>query len=189
MKKMTILATSLLVASITFAQTWTLDKTHAKLGFGATHLMISETEGGFKKFDSKITSSKPDFSDAVIELSAEIASVNTDVEDRDNHLKSPDFFDAAKYPTLTFKSTSFKKVDAKNYKLTGDLTLHGVTKPVTLDVVFNGTAVHPYNKKTVAGFKVKGVIKRADFALAPGVPAAVVSDEININAGVEYFKD
>ncbi|MFN0049078.1 MAG: YceI family protein [Cytophagales bacterium] len=189
MKKMTVFASAILVAAASFAQTWSLDKTHAKLGFGVSHLMVSETEGNFKTFEAKITSSKADFTDAVIDLTADVNSINTDVVDRDNHLKSPDFFDAAKFPTITFKSKSFVKADAKNYKLTGDLTMHGVTKPVVLDVIFNGTAIHPYNKKTVAGFKVKGMLKRADFALSPNTPGAVVGDDIALTANMEFFKD
>ena len=133
----------MLLAGIASAQTWALDKSHAKLGFGVTHLLISEVEGSFNAFDAKITSSKEDFSDAVIELTADTKTINTNNEDRDKHLKSPDFFDTEKFSTLTFMSKSLKKVEGKKYKLTGDLTLHGITKPVTLDVTLNGTGVHP----------------------------------------------
>ncbi len=189
MKKITLFASAILLALASFAQTWSLDKTHAKLGFGTTHLLVSDVEGNFKSFDAKITSSKEDFSDAVVELTADINSINTDVPDRDNHLKSPDFFDAAKYPTLSFKSKSFTKTEGKNYKLVGDLTLHGVTKTITLDAVYNGSLVHPYNKKTVAGFKAKGTIKRSDFGIGAATPGAVVSDEVTIVANAEFFKN
>src|ERR1700746_2634739 len=138
MKKVNILLALLFAAGSTFAQTWSVDKAHAKLGFGVTHLLISEVEGSLKTFDAKITSSKENFSDAVFELTAQTNSINTDVEKRDAHLKGPDFFDVEKFPTLTFKSTSFKKVEGKKYKLAGDLTLHGVTKPIELDVTLNG---------------------------------------------------
>jgi polyisoprenoid-binding protein YceI len=187
MKKLNLFLVALLSVGIVSAQNWSLDKAHAKLGFVTTHLLISEVEGSFKSFDAKLTSSKDDFSDAVIELTADINSINTDNDGRDKHLKSPDFFDAEKYATLTFKSKAFTKVDAKNYKLTGDLTLHGVTKPVTLDVVYNGTITHPFNKKLVAGFKVKGVVKRSDFSVG-SVPTAVVADEIVINGNAEFIK-
>ncbi|MBA4144974.1 MAG: polyisoprenoid-binding protein [Azospira oryzae] len=190
MKKLNLLFAALLLTGATFAQsTWSVDKAHAKLGFTVTHLLVSEVDGAFDKFDSKITSSKDDFSDAVIELTAETASVNTANENRDKHLKSPDFFDVEKFPTLTFKSTSVKKVDAKNYKVTGDLTFHGVTKSVTLDATLNGTTVHPYNKKTIAAFRVGGVIKRSDFAFGAGTPAAVVGDEVTLLAKVEFIKN
>jgi polyisoprenoid-binding protein YceI len=188
--KKTVLAVFLVLSGIgVFAQTWSLDKAHAKLGFSVTHLMVSNVEGSFKSFDAKITSSKEDFSDATIELTADVNSVNSENDQRDTHLKSPDFFDAAKYPTLTFKSTSFKKVGDKKYKLLGNLTMHGVTKPVELDVTLNGTAVHPYTKKTIAGFKVSGILKRSDFGISPSSPAAMLSDEITITSNAEFIKD
>ena len=189
MKKLVVMLTVLVAASTTFAQTWSLDKSHAKLGFSVTHLLVSDVDGSFKNFDVKVVSSKEDFSDAVITLTADVNSVNTDNDQRDAHLKGPDFFDAAKYGTLTFKSTSVKKVGDKKYKVTGDLTLHGVTKQVTLDVTLNGTAVHPYNKKTVAGFKITSTIKRSDFGIGASTPGAVVSDEVTLTSNVEITKD
>jgi len=189
MKKNVLLLTALLVSAATFAQTWSLDKAHSKLGFSVSHLMISTVDGSFKSVEAKITSSKEDFSDAVIELTAETNSVNTDNEKRDGHLQTPDFFDAAKYPTITFKSKSFKKTGDKKYKLSGDLTLHGVTKPVELDVVLGGVAVHPYTKKNIAGFKITGTIKRSDFGVGTGTPTSVVGDEVVIAAATEFAKD
>lgn len=188
MKKVTFLAVLMALSVASFAQVWNLDKAHAKLGFTITHMMISDVDGGFKSFDIKLTSSKDDFTDAVIELTADVNSINTDNTDRDNHLKNPDFFDAAKYPTLSFKSKSLKLVSGKNYKLTGDLTMHGVTKPVELNVIFNGKMENPYNKKTVAGFKVTGVIKRSDFGLGSKFPAAMLGDEVSIVANAEFVK-
>jgi polyisoprenoid-binding protein YceI len=189
MKKITFLA-ALLVASVssTFAQNWSLDKAHAKLGFTVTHLMLSEVDGNFKNFDVKLTSTKEDFTDAQIELTADVNSINTDNDRRDGHLKGADFFDVAKFGMLTFKSKSLTKVEGKKYKLAGDLTMHGVTKPVTLDVIFNGTAVHPMNKKTVAGFKVSGIINRAAFGVG-SMPAAMVSEEVELRASGEFTKD
>lgn len=189
MKKTVLSVLFLMFAAVVFGQHWSLDKSHAKLGFGITHMLVSDVEGSFKSFDAKITSSKEDFSDAVIELSADVNSIDTDNEQRDEHLRKPDFFDAAKYPSLTFKSKSFKKIADKKYKVTGDLTLHGVTKPVELEVVLRGTTVHPYNKKTVAGFKATGVIKRSDFAIASTMPAAMLSDEVAIVANAEFVKE
>jgi polyisoprenoid-binding protein YceI len=173
---------------VVFCQTWSLDKAHAKLGFSVKHLLISNVEGNFKSFDAKITSSKDDFSDAIIELTADINSIDTDNDQRDTHLKGADFFDAANHGTLSFKSRSFKKVADKKYKLTGDLTLHGITKPVELDVTFNGTVEHPYTKKTIAGFNVTGILKRSDFTIGGATPGAVVSDEVAINTNVEFIK-
>ena len=188
MKRITLLASALVLAASAFSQTWSADKVHSRLGFGVTHLTISEIDGSFKNFDSKVTASKDDFSDAVIELSADVNSINTDNDQRDTHLKSPDFFDAAKFSTLTFKSTGLAKTGAKQYKLTGDLTLHGVTKSVVLDVVYNGTTTNPMSKKTIAGFKITGTIKRSDFGIATSFPAAIVSDEVVLTANTEFVK-
>ncbi|MCU7550686.1 YceI family protein [Chitinophagaceae bacterium LB-8] len=189
MKKTVIIALALVASFAGFAQTWNIDKSHSKLNFTVTHLLISDVEGSFKNINSTFTSSKADFSDAVIELTADVNSINTDDENRDKHLKSPDFFDAAKYNALTFKSKSFKNVGGKKYKLAGDLTMHGVTKPVVLDVVYNGSAVHPYSKKTVAGFKISGTLKRSEFGVGTATPTAVVGDEVALVANAEFIKD
>ena len=138
MKSIVFTVATLFALSASYAQTWTADKAHAKVGFTVTHLMLTEVDGNFKNYEAKITAAKPDLSDAVVEFSADVNSINTENDRRDTHLKSPDFFDAAKYPTITFKSTSFQKVEGKKYKLTGDLTMHGVTKPITLDAVLSG---------------------------------------------------
>lgn len=171
------------------AQSWSLDKAHAKLGFSVTHLLISDVDGNFKNFDIKATSKQDDFMDATVEVTIDANSIDTDNENRDKHLKNADFFDVEKYPTITFKSTSLKKVEAKKYKLTGNLTMHGVTKPVELDVTFNGTTTHPYSKKLVAGFKITGKIKRSDFGVGSGTPNTVVGDEVTIVANAEMVKD
>lgn len=189
MKKLNILLVLLALTITTFGQTYSVDKAHASVGFTVTHLLVSEVDGSFKTFDAKVTSSKDDFSDAVFELTADASSIFTNQEKRDEHLKSPDFFEVAKYPTITFKSKSFKKVDGKNYKLTGDLTMHGVTKTVELDVVFSGVQVHPFNKKSFAAVKISGVIKRSDFGIGPKTPSAVVSDEVTLSAKGEFIKD
>jgi polyisoprenoid-binding protein YceI len=186
----TIVAISALLFSFSVREnaTWSLDKAHAKLGFTVTHLMISDVEGWFKTFDAKITSAKDDFSDAVVELTADIKSINTDNEQRDTHLKSPDFFDAAKYPTLTFKSKTFKKVSDKNYKVTGDLTMHGVTKTIELDAMCR-VGTNPMSKKATAGFKITGMLKRTDFGIGSTMTSAMVGDEITIVANAEFIKN
>ena len=115
--------------------TWSLDHSHCNLRFSISHLMVDDIEGGFSKFDSKITASKEDLSDAVITMNAESASIFSYDEKRDAHLKTADFFEVEKYPSITFKSTSVKKVGENKYVITGDLNLHGVTKSITLDGV------------------------------------------------------
>ena len=189
MKKVTVFAAALFLSASAFAQTWSIDKMHSRVGFSISHLMINDIEGDFKSFDGTITASKPDFSDAVITFTADVNSINTDVEPRDKHLKSADFFDAEKMPTLSFKSTSFKKVKGKDYKMTGDLTMHGVTKPVTMNVVLNGTTTNPMSKKEMAGFKITGVVKRSDFGIGASMPDAMLSENVTLRINTEFSKN
>jgi polyisoprenoid-binding protein YceI len=186
MKKPALILLVLALQSAANAQTWKVDKNNTRLGFTAVHLLISEVHGSFAKFDVKLTSTKEDFTDAQIELSADVASINTNVEMRDNNLRSASYLDAEKFPTMTFKSESLKKVEGKKYNLQGILTLHGVSKPVTLDVIYNGAATSPANKLPVVGFKVIGTIKRTDFKI--GENAVGVSDDIQIEVDAEFFK-
>lgn len=190
MKKIfSILTVALLTATASMAQsTWTVDKAHSKLSFSITHLLISDVEGSFKTFQATITSAKPDFSDATFEMTADAASVNTDNEKRDGHLKSPDFFDVEKFPTLTFRSTGITKVSDKRFKLTGNLTLHGVTKPVSLDLIHKGSATGQGGKQ-IAGFKITGTIKRSDFNFGSKFGGATLSDEVEIAANGEFGKN
>jgi polyisoprenoid-binding protein YceI len=189
MKKVTIIASLLALSATTFAQTWSADKAHSRLGYAVTHLTISESEGSFKSYEAKITSSKPDFSDATFDVSIDVNSINSDNEMRDKHLTGADFFDAEKYPTITFKSTSVKKVSAKEFKVTGDLTLHGVTKPVTLTAIYNGTITNPMSKKPTAGFTITGKFKRADFGFGANMPATMLGEEVSLKASGEFAKD
>ena len=189
MKKLTIIFSAfLLLTAFTTLNNiiWKSDDPHSQLGFTGTHLGIADVSGTFNDFDVTVASSKPDFSDAVFELTAKIASIDTRVEARNNHLKSADFFDAEKYPTLNFKSTGIKKVEGNKYKLTGNLTLHGVTKPVTMDLLYKGTVENPMSKKQTAGFQVTGVIKRSDFNVGNGFPAPMISDDVTIKADGEF---
>ena len=190
MKKLLLFAVTLLLQTSLFAQptTWKNDKMHSKLRFSVTHLMVSDVDGLFKNFDVTIATTKPDFGDAVFELSADAASINTEVEMRDNDLKSPNFFDAATYPKITFKSTSIKPDGQNKYKLTGNLTMHGVTKPVTLDLWYRGTIENPMSKQKDAGFKLSGTIKRSDFNIGSKTPSAIVGDEVEIKADGEFAK-
>ena len=168
--------------------TWQNDDFHSQLGFTVTHLGVADISGTFNDIDVKVTSSKSDLSDAQFELTAKTASIDTRVEPRNNHLKSPDFFDVAKYPTLTFKSNSIKPAGKNKYKLSGGLTLHGVTKPVTMDLVYRGTVENPMSKKQTAGFQVTGIIKRSDFGVGTTFPAPMISDEVRIKADGEFVQ-
>lgn len=188
MKKITFILSFLLLSVAAFAQkTWKADPFHSKLGFTVTHLGIADVPGHFGKYDVAVTSSKPDFSDAVVELTAHVNTIDTRVEPRNNHLKSADFFDAEKFPTMNFKSTSIKKAGKNKYKLTGNLTLHGITKPVTVTLLHRGTTANPNAKGApVAGLQITGTIKRSDFALGAGFPAPMISDEVMIKADGEF---
>lgn len=171
------------------AKVWTLDKAHAKVGFGVTHMLVSEVEGNFKNFDVKLNVPNEDFSGAEIEFTADVNSIETGNEMRDAHLKNQDFFHAEKNPKVTFKSKSFVKVVDKKYALNGDLTFNGVTKNVDLDVKGN-VVQHPMKPETmVAGFKVTGEVKRSDFNFGPNFPSIALSNEVAITANVEFIAE
>lgn len=196
MKKLLITAaTSLLVMSANAQVNWKVDASHSKLGFSVTHLMVSETEGKFKVYEGSVNSkSEMDFTDAKIEFSADVASINTEDEKRDGHLKSPDFFDAEKYPKITFKSTSMKP-NAKSkttYILTGDLTMHGVTKKVTFTATGASKIVKDPYGNIKNGFKVSGTINRKDFGLtwnmALEAGGVIVSEDVKIDLNIELNK-
>ncbi|MGZ5222245.1 MAG: YceI family protein [Chitinophagaceae bacterium] len=167
---------------------WALDPLHSSLRFSVSSLMISEVEGSFKMTESTITTQKEDFSDAVVYMVADVNSIDTDVDERDTHLKSADFFDAAKYPAIVFKSTGFEKQNSNKYKVTGDLTFHGITKEVVLEAIAK-YAIHPMTKKNLAGFKVTGTIKRTDFGIAVSTPATMLGDEVHIVANAQFAKN
>ena len=189
MKKRAILFFSAILLSVSaIAQTtWVEDPMHSKLGFTVTHLGIADVPGYFDDYEVTIISSKADFSDAVVELTANTKSINTQVEQRDNHLRSADFFDVEKYPAMTFKSTSIRRIKDAKYELTGDLTIHGTTKQVKVDMLYRGTTANPNaNGAPVAGIQITGTIKRSDFGIGPGFPPPMISDEIRIKADGEF---
>lgn len=170
--------------------TWTIDTAHSEIGFKVKHLVISTVSGKFNNFEGSVESAKDDFSDAKINFAADIDSIHTGNDQRDGHLKSADFFDAANHPKLSFASTSFEK-SGDDYKLNGNLTLKGVTRPVTLNVEYGGVQQSMYGQ-TVAGFEITGKINRQDYGLtwsavteAGGV---VVSDEVKLVINVEVVK-
>ena len=191
MKKLLSVLTIIVLANTTFAQTttWNADLMHSKLTFTVTHKGFSSIFGLFQKFEATITSSKSDFSDAVFTLSADVSSVNTEVKMRDDDLRSPNFFDVAKFPSMTFKTTSIRNTTGMKdrFKITGDLTMHGVTKAVTMDLWFRGTIEDAMSKKTKAGFQLTGIIDRTDFKVGPADPFDISTD-VMIQADGEFFK-
>lgn len=168
-----------------------LDPMHSEITFKVKHLMITNVTGSFQNFSATMTAASEDFSDAAISFEAVIASISTGNEQRDTHLKSEEFFDATNFPTLRFVSSSLTKKAGSNYALTGNLTLKGITKEVTLDVEFGGTMTDFYGQFK-AGFEISGTINRSEFGLtwsavteAGGV---VVSDEVKLHMAVQMIK-
>lgn len=173
-------------ATVACAQkTYTLDKNHARVGFSVVHFGISHVEGNFKIIDAVLQTKNKNFADATITFTAAVNSINTDVEYRDNDLKSANYFDAEKFPSINFTSTSFKKITGNNYRLAGNITIHGVTKPVVFNVVYNGEAITAMKKPT-AGFTIMGKIRRMDFGVG-GTPAITgIGNDIELRANVEF---
>jgi polyisoprenoid-binding protein YceI len=146
-----------------FATKWVLDKSHSNIRFSVTHMVVSEAEGSFKSFDGSFAAEKADFSDAKVNFTIDVNSINTDNENRDKHLKGDDFFNAEKFPQIKFESTAFKPQGGNKYKLEGNLTVRDITKPVTFDVTHGGTIASSRGAK--AGFKAKATIDRFEFGL------------------------
>lgn len=169
---------------------WTLDKSHSNIKFAVTHMVVAETEGSFKIFDGTVEHTKADWSDAKINFTVDMNSINTDNENRDKHLKSDDFFNAEKYPTATFVGTSFKPLGNNKYELTGNLTIRDVTKPVKFDVKFGGIATSSRGDK--AGFKATTTINRFDYNLkwdrATEAGGLVVGKDVDVTVLLELNK-
>lgn len=170
---------------------WNSDKMHSEVGFKVKHMMITNVSGSFGEFDVKATTQGDDFSNAQFEFSAGIDSINTGVADRDAHLKSDDFFNAERYPQLTFKSTSVTKKDDENYVISGDLTIRETTKKVDFIAEFGGIAVDPYGQ-TKAGLTLSGKLKRSEFGLKwsaiTEAGSIVVSDDIKLQGEIQLIK-
>ena len=166
--------------------TWKIDPSHSEINFKVRHMMISTVSGSFEKFDGKVETSSDDFKDAKFHFTAEIDSINTKNTDRDNHLKSDDFFGAEKYPELTFVSKSFH-----GDSIVGDLTIKGTTKEIKMNAEFNGIATDPYGQ-TKAGFEFEGQISRKEFGLTWNTVTeagnVVVSDNVKLIISLQFIK-
>lgn len=182
----------IVAASVTEAQTsWTIDKSHSKVGFSVSHMVITDVEGYFKDYDAKVTTNGDDFSTASIDFTVKTGSIFTDNDGRDKHLRSDDFFNAEKYPNMVFKGKSMKKVSDNKFKLIGDLTIRDVTKQVELDVKYNGIVKDPWGSFR-AGFKITGAINRFDYNLKWNnvieTGALVVGKEVELLIVLELVK-
>lgn len=189
MKKLNVLLALVFVAGAATAQTtWKIDKGHSKVGFTVTHMVVAETEGKFDDFEGTIVAKSDDFNGAEVEFTAKVASINTESERRDGHLKSADFFDAEKFPDVKFKGILTK--EGGKYVLKGKFTLKDVTKDVAFDVTYGGQINTGRGFK--AGFKLNGVINRQDYnvkwanKLQDG--SAVVGDDVIISCKIELDK-
>ncbi len=186
-----LMAALLFIAAGASAQAskWNVDASHSNVKFSVSHLMVSEVEGHFSKFDGTIESPAADFNNAKINFTVDVNSVNTDNEKRDEHLKSDDFFNAEKFPKMTFAGTSFKKEKGNNYTLEGNLTIRDVTKKVKMDVTYGGTVKDPWGN-TKAGFKTSTKISRKAYGLKWNsmmeAGGAVVGDEVTIILKMEF---
>lgn len=178
--------TGLSTQAIAESAEYTFDVPHTQLIFFVDHLGFSKSEGQFEEFSGNFTFDPENVTDSTVNLTVQTASIDMGFGKWDDHMKNADFFDVEKHPTMTFTSTKVESADGKTGKLMGDLTILGVTKPVTLDVTFNKAGIHPFSKKFVAGFSAQGTIKRSDYGMKYGIPA--IGDEVDMRIEVEGIR-
>src|SRR5690554_6890287 len=171
---------------------WAIDPTHSELTFKVKHLMITNVKGEFRNFSASVESEGEDFSRAKVTAAVDAGSIDTNNSDRDNHLRSADFFDVENYREITFEGTAFNKLDEDNYQLKGDLTIKGTSKEIVLDVDFGGFVKDLYGNEK-AGFSIQGKFNRKDWGLnwhaALEAGGVMVSEEVRLNAEVQFVKE
>lgn len=171
---------------------WTVDPTHSAIEFSVKHMMIAKVKGSFNKFEANILANPSDLTTAEIDFTVDVASIDTRNADRDNHLRSADFFDVEKNPTLTFKSTKIVKTGEDEYDVTGNVTLNGVTQEETFSITFEGQGKDPWGNEK-AGFSGKGKIKRSDYGLtynaALETGGVLIGDQITLTIEIEVSKE
>jgi polyisoprenoid-binding protein YceI len=171
---------------------WALDTAHSSVDFSVKHMMIAKVKGSFNEFSASIEANPADLTTASIQFNVDLASVDTRNTDRDNHLRSADFFDVEQFPTLTFTATNVVKTDDDEYKVTGDLSLHGVTRQETFKVTYEGSGKDPWGNEKV-GFNAEGKINRSDYGLtwnaALETGGVLVGDEIKISLEIQAAKE
>lgn len=170
---------------------WNLDPAHSEVTFKVKHMMITNVSGSFTDFSVEAETEEEDFTTAKVSFSAKTTSVNTNSEQRDGHLRSPEFFDSEKFPELKFKATKYEKVSGDDYKLSGDLTIKDVTKNITLDVEYGGINKDPWGNMK-AGFTISGKINRKDFGLTWNATletgGVMVSEDVKINCEIQLVR-
>lgn len=171
--------------------TWKIDPAHSSINFTVRHMMISKVHGQFKSFSGTVNFDEDNPVNTTGQIEVDVNSIFTDEEQRDNHLKSPDFFDAANYPTATFQSTRVEQIDSETGKLYGNLTIKDITQEVVLDVAYAGTAVSPWGMQ-VAGFSATTTLHRKDWGLnwnqALETGGFLVGDKVSLNVELELIK-
>jgi polyisoprenoid-binding protein YceI len=191
MKKLLVLTLATLISSTGWAAEYQIDSTHSSVVFKVKHLAISSVPGRFGEVSGKFSFDPAKIEASKAEATISVTSINTMDAKRDDHLKSPDFLDAPKFPTISFKTNKVEKVSDSAFKAHGDLTIHGVTKPVTLDVTYGGSAKDPWGKERAA-FEAKTVINRKDFGLTWNktieTGGLVVGDDVSITLEIEGMK-
>ncbi len=187
MRKYLALVSALFLPLGAFAQTtWKVDPQHSRLGFAVTHLGISDISGAFRKFDATVQATKADFSDAKFELTVDTTSIDTAVEKRDDHLRSPDFFAVSEHSKMTFRSNRIEPAGKDRYKLSGELTIRGQTRPITAELWYRGTTQN--QKNTTAGFQLTATLRRSDFGVGEKFKPPMISDEVRIQADGEFIR-
>lgn len=175
----------------TVTGTYTIDPTHSRIGFVARHAMVTKVRGSFNDFEGSGYFDAADPANSRVQLTIKAASIDTRNTDRDNHLKSNDFFDMENYPEITFVSTAVEPIDAETYRVTGDLTIKGVTKPVTVDFEYSGTAVDPFGNTRV-GFEGQTTVNRKDWGVnwnaALEAGGVLVSEKVTLEFEVSAIR-
>lgn len=194
MKRLTYIFLAIIfsITAATSQTAWKTDQSHSNVGFTVTHLIISEVTGRFTEFEVVLTQTKDDFTDSRIDATINVNSVDTDNERRDKHLLAPDFFNSEKFPTITFKSTSFKSSGKNKFNIAGDLTINGITKPVTLESILKGEVKDSYGNTRVA-FKATTSIDRFDYDVKWNAPletgGLVVEKTVDITLNIQLIKE
>jgi len=170
---------------------WIIDPSHSEIHFKVRHLMVSYVTGGFKQFNAEVETEGEDITTAKIKFTADVNSISTNNDQRDDHLKTNDFFDAENHPQLVFESSKLEKIDEENYKLHGTLTMRGISKKIVLNVEYGGTTQDPWGN-TRTGFSVTGKINRKDFGVSFGMVSEtggiLLGYDVSINANTEFVK-
>lgn len=167
---------------------WAVDASHSSVDFSIRHMMISKVKGTFHSYEANIEADPEDLTSASISFSIDLASIDTRNNDRDNHLKSGDFFDVEQFPKMTFNATKITKTGEGEYEVSGDLSLHGVTRTESFDVTYEGGGKNPWGVEVV-GYNVEGKIKRSDYGLtynaALETGGVLIGDEVKVSLEIQ----